>query len=76
MATYDYECTRCGLRFEASHCIAAAAPECPHCGGEVRKLILCAPATHGRMARGREQAMRALHPQHVHGPGCGCGRLH
>lgn len=76
MATYDYECTRCGIRFEAVHAIDAHKPDCPACCGEVRQLILSAPAVHGRMARGRELAVRALAPQHVHGPGCGCGQVH
>ncbi|MGA7181108.1 MAG: zinc ribbon domain-containing protein [Thiobacillaceae bacterium] len=81
MPTYDYQCTHCKLQFEAHHAINAFSPVCPACGGVTEKVILSAPATHGSMARGRDLAMRSLQPklgqeQHVHGPGCGCGRHH
>jgi putative FmdB family regulatory protein len=77
MPIYDYRCQSCGLKFEARKAIAAADPDCPACGGQVEKLILAAPAMHGRMALGREAAMRSLDAKpgsggHVHGPGCGC----
>lgn len=79
MPTYDYECTQCRIRLEISHSIKANSPYCPSCGGALAKLILTAPAMHGYMAYGREQAMRSLEPKagtvktHRHGPGCGCG---
>jgi putative FmdB family regulatory protein len=81
MPIYDYRCPSCGLQFEARQAIAAADPDCPVCGGRVEKVILTAPAMHGRMAHGRELAMRSLDPKpgsgaHVHGPGCGCGAHH
>lgn len=69
MPTYDYECLGCGAGFEAFHPIAAPAPPCPRCGGKVQRLLRKAPAVHGEMARGREQAMRSL-PEC--GKGCSC----
>jgi putative FmdB family regulatory protein len=81
MPTYDYQCQDCHLQFEARHSIHGPSPDCPSCGGPARKLLLTAPAMHGRMAKGRETAMRSLEPKpdagpHVHGPGCGCGAHH
>ncbi len=74
MPTYDYLCTQCKLQFEARHSINAPGPTCPACGGETEKIFLCAPATHGNMARGRNIAMRSLEPEAgQHRPGCGCG---
>lgn len=78
MPTYDYICTECKLQFKASHSINAERPECSVCGGPTEQLILSAPAIHGSMARGRDEAMRSLQPKagqnnHTHGPGCGCG---
>lgn len=77
MAWYDYECVECGGRFEGHHAINASPPDCPTCGGQVKKLFLSAPAMHGNMARGREQAMRSLQTEsatakHAHGPSCKC----
>lgn len=78
MPTYDYQCAKCKLQFEARHAINASSPVCPACGGATKKVILSAPAAHGSMARGRELAMCSLQPKpgqekHTHGPGCGCG---
>ncbi|MHB0991883.1 MAG: FmdB family zinc ribbon protein [Burkholderiales bacterium] len=78
MPIYDYECTQCRIRLEIRHSISADSPYCPACGGVLVKLILTAPAMHGYMAHGREQAMRSLETKagqvkHRHGPGCGCG---
>ena len=40
MPTYEYECTRCGERFERRQAITdAALGECPDCRGEVRRLV-------------------------------------
>lgn len=79
MPTYDYLCTQCKLQFEARHSINASNPDCSACGGAAEKVILSAPAMHGKMARGRDLAMRSLQPKpgqekHIHGAGCGCGR--
>ena len=78
MPTYDYQCQDCHAQFEARHAINDDSPACPTCGGRAEKVILSAPALHGRMARGRELAMRSLDPgpgspPHSHGPGCQCG---
>jgi putative FmdB family regulatory protein len=40
MPTYDYECGRCGQRFEKSQPMSARpVRKCPQCGGRVRRLI-------------------------------------
>ncbi|MCF7989092.1 MAG: zinc ribbon domain-containing protein [Thiohalocapsa sp.] len=79
MPLYDYRCTECGSLFETSHPMGAAAPGCPACGALATKAFLAAPAVHGNMARGREEAVRTLDVDrststHVHGPNCGCSR--
>ncbi|RRQ21300.1 FmdB family zinc ribbon protein [Thiohalobacter thiocyanaticus] len=71
MPLYDYCCDRCGLQFECRHSVAAQPPLCPHCAGVAHRIFVSAPAVHGRMAQGREQAARSLEPSR-HGPGCPC----
>ena len=40
MPTYEYECQKCGLRFERSQSIKAKPLKtCPDCGGAVHRLI-------------------------------------
>ncbi|MGB9791357.1 MAG: FmdB family zinc ribbon protein [Thermacetogeniaceae bacterium] len=40
MPTYEYECEKCGLRFERWQAVTEAPiGECPECGGKVRRLI-------------------------------------
>ena len=40
MPTYEYECTKCGLRFEHQQPIKdAPLEECPECGGNVHRLV-------------------------------------
>lgn len=60
MPTYSYLCERCGKSFSTMHSMSAKKPPCPVCKGEVKRQILSPPAAHGRMARGRELAMRSL----------------
>ncbi len=72
MPTYDYQCPQCRRIFEAKHRISDPKPSCPVCGGPCVKLILAAPAAHGAMALGREQAIRSLSTGNKHGPGCTC----
>ncbi|WP_375142702.1 FmdB family zinc ribbon protein [Methylomonas koyamae] len=77
MPTYDYHCGNCGSDLEFRHSVNSNAPECPQCGGIMEKRILSAPAVHGYMAVGRNQAMASLQrpleeASHRHGPGCGC----
>jgi putative FmdB family regulatory protein len=73
MPTYDYQCKSCAHSFTAMHKISEAAPNCPSCGGEVKKL-LSAPAVHG--------GSRAPEPMACGAPsfqGCGsgmCGHKH
>jgi len=40
MPTYEYECQECGQRFERFQSMSDKPLErCPHCAGEVRRLI-------------------------------------
>ena len=40
MPTYDYECDKCGHKFEAFHSMTAKSiSKCPECGGKVHRLI-------------------------------------
>jgi putative FmdB family regulatory protein len=40
MPTYEYECTRCGHRFEKFHSISGPAPKrCPECRCKVKRMI-------------------------------------
>jgi putative FmdB family regulatory protein len=40
MPTYEYECQRCGHRFEKFQNMSEELlKECPQCGGELRRLI-------------------------------------
>ncbi len=40
MPTYDYECEKCGHRYEKFQPMSSDADrECPQCGGPVRRLI-------------------------------------
>lgn len=80
---YDYCCESCRHETEIRHSVYARAPGCPRCGGVMKKVIRSAPAVHGHMAIGREQAIRSLQRpddenrhHHDHGPGCGCGGHH
>ena len=66
MPTYDYACIDCERHFEKFHPMNARKPNCLWCGGETRRIVLRAPATHGFEARGRELAAASL-------PACGKG---
>ncbi len=74
MPSYDYLCPSCRQRSELRHAMDAAAPRCGVCGTILKRVVLSAPAVHGRMARGREAAMRSLGPGpgRGHGKGCPC----
>jgi len=40
MPTYEYECDKCGLRFERRQAITdEPIQECPQCNGKVQRLI-------------------------------------
>ncbi len=71
MPIYDYVCKQCGKQLELLQPINALPPECSDCDTRMKRQILFAPAVHGSMARGREQAMSSL-PQPGHGKGCPC----
>ncbi|QFY42587.1 zinc ribbon domain-containing protein [Candidatus Methylospira mobilis] len=68
MPTYDYHCTQCQTEFTVQHKINDPKPECPDCGGEVKKK-LAAPAI-GGIAAGRASASQ-LPPCGMAG-GCAC----
>jgi putative FmdB family regulatory protein len=75
MPTYDYRCTDCHRLFQARHAVNAEMPDCPDCGCGPERVILCAPAVHGHMAKGREMAARTFdgpETESGHGPGCPC----
>jgi putative FmdB family regulatory protein len=76
MPTYDYACPACNHRFEVWHPSHADKPTCPACGAEANRLILSAPAVHGNMARGREEAVRTLQPERADGHGKDCPCCH
>lgn len=40
MPTYEYECEKCGIRFERWQAVTEAPiTECPECRGKVRRLV-------------------------------------
>ncbi len=39
MPTYEYQCTACDHRFDIWQQVGEAAPECPNCGGTVKKVF-------------------------------------
>lgn len=40
MPTYEYECERCGIRFERWQAVTEAPiTECPECQGKVHRLV-------------------------------------
>lgn len=58
MLTYEYECEKCGLRFDRRQSMSEQPLlECPECGGEVHRLIsggagfIIKGAGHGRTER-------------------------
>jgi len=72
MPTYDYRCKSCDHQFTAMHKISEAAPHCPKCSAEVKKL-LSAPAVLS------SAAARAEAPCGAPMQGCGsglCGHAH
>jgi putative FmdB family regulatory protein len=75
MPTYDYQCKSCAHPFTAMHKISDPAPECPECGGEVKKL-LSAPAVHGSSSSRHQEVAPCGIPA---AQGCGsgmCGHSH
>ncbi len=40
MPTYEYECKKCGLKFERRQAITAApVMECPECKGRIQRMV-------------------------------------
>lgn len=39
MPTYEYQCTDCNNQFEIWQEVGEAAPACPECGSDVRKVF-------------------------------------
>lgn len=75
MPIYDFTCRNCGTRFESVCAHDAPPPRCLACGAPTDRLP-SAPALHGGMARGREEAMRSLQRGTGHCPACAAGRPH
>ena len=71
MPIYDYVCKQCSKQIEVHQSIDTPPPNCPDCSTSMKRRILFAPAVHGSMAQGREQAMKSL-PEPAHGKGCPC----
>ncbi|MBQ6474479.1 MAG: zinc ribbon domain-containing protein [Victivallales bacterium] len=73
MPIYEYQCRQCGHRFSHLHRrLNEAAPACPKCGSEVKKLFSSFSAT-TETAPGCPHADSCPAAGHTHGPGCGCG---
>jgi putative FmdB family regulatory protein len=47
MPTYDYKCTKCGEPHQARLSMSDPKPACPACGGELKQVIITAPAVSG-----------------------------
>jgi len=63
MPTYEYECRKCGHRFERLQRMTdRPVRRCPHCGGSVRRLI------------GTGAAVMVKGPARSSGPAPACGR--
>lgn len=69
MPIYDFRCTSCAQQIEVTQSMNASSPICQRCDIDMERWISCAPAVHGAVALGREQAARSL-PQC--GKGCRC----
>ena len=53
MPTYEYECSKCGHRFEKFQQMSARrVRKCPQCGGTVRRLLGVGGAVLIRSGRG------------------------
>ena len=67
MPTYDYQCDRCGHRFERFGRMSdPPAKACPECGGEARRLIGAGAAVIVKGSGPRAAGQCAARP--------GCGR--
>jgi putative FmdB family regulatory protein len=73
MPIYVYQCPECDAKFEKLTSMGSAAPDCPDCGGETRKVP--APiqflSVSGNGANGGSAAYGAPAPRA--GGMCGCG---
>ena len=79
MPIFEYECKKCGHRFEALLKSASdAAPKCPECGASDAKRLLsrfaAASKTEFGSCRMSKDCMAAA--QGGCGCGCGCGHHH
>jgi putative FmdB family regulatory protein len=74
MPTYEYECEKCGLKFERRQPISASPlMQCPECRGKVRRLISGGASfivKGGRQGEGHERSCSL----ETAGKTC-CGRL-
>jgi putative FmdB family regulatory protein len=74
MPTYDYECRKCGHRFEQFQKMSAALLKaCPKCGGKLRRLIGAGAAMIVRSSSSRATDYRKSQPSCGRDRPC-CGR--
>jgi putative FmdB family regulatory protein len=52
MPIYEFECEKCGARFEELVAVGAAAAACPECGSSITRRLLSAVSPPGRQPRG------------------------
>lgn len=52
MPIYEFECERCGARFEELVAAGAAPPACPQCGSAAARRLLSNVSPPGRQPRG------------------------
>lgn len=77
MPIYEYECGKCGHKFEQLQEMSAGAPVCPKCKGGVKKLLSAATPLSskgggaGKNCRSRDE--RCGGSKSPHGP-CGGGK--
>ncbi|MCX5832702.1 MAG: zinc ribbon domain-containing protein [Deltaproteobacteria bacterium] len=72
MPIYEYECTKCGKRYEHLHASEATrddAPDCPECGGaEAKRVFSVFSVNHSPSFGGGRTCCGSDDPQNV---GCG-----
>ena len=74
MPIYEYECKKCGHRFEELQEMSAAQPPCPKCKGDVRKLLTAAtPLSSSRGNSGKNCRSRDERCGGSMGPAGPCG---
>jgi putative FmdB family regulatory protein len=52
MPIYEYECEKCGCRFDELIAVDAPVPPCPECGAEQARRLISSFGPPGRQPRG------------------------